>query len=415
MVLGDPTRTFRKQIAYEKHLDLVSLVGDDVPDGLRGDPARIRQVLTNLVGNAIKFTDSGKVIVQADTVGEHAARSLRLRIRDTGRGISAADQEKLFKAFERGSLDLSDKFAGTGLGLVITKKLVETMGGEISLVSEPGAGTTVIVLLPLVPDRNPENRYGFGRFADGRRVRISADDDLIHAALSLRLKHWGAELADARSDAELEIHAYSREALAGVLSASPAHESLPSGAAICLASSVDREELGRLAQLTGHACLPLVGRPDSLARELAAALGVSLPPAVEANEPGQQLNGLKVLVADDNRINRHFLRKMLALQGAEVLEAETGMDAVRQAAELHPHAVLLDIHMPDIDGVEAARRIRDAGLANLPLLALSANIQPETRKSALAAGINEYLLKPVSESELVEAILKWTARAESTA
>ncbi|HLU61895.1 MAG TPA: ATP-binding protein [Gammaproteobacteria bacterium] len=403
-------------VAYEKNLELLWQVDENVPEGLRGDPLRLRQMITNLVGNGIKFTSSGHVHVHVFATGEDGARRLRIDISDTGRGISEADRQKLFRAFERGSSERA--LTGTGLGLVITRKLCEAMGGSISLASEPGQGTTVTLDLPLLPDRNPENHYGFGRPLAGRRVLLIDPEPRSAASLRTRLEHWGAQVEsvsryeDHRVKPEAIVLGVDRKRKLGGSEIQALRARLPSHLpALALVASVDYEKLHELSELWRIECMPRLGGLEGQLRRLATLLDAEIGDEDVLMEQATRLEGLRVLVADDNRINRYFLKKMLQLNGATVLEADSGQGVLRLLKE---HAdidiALLDVHMPDMDGLEVARRLRSNGYTRLPLLAVSANVQTKTYEAAIDAGINDYLLKPVEESKLVEAVLEWTGR-----
>ena len=413
-------------IAYEKDLDLVGHVDESLPEGLRGDPVRLRQMITNLVGNAVKFTDRGHVIVHVTRHADTATHDwLRISVIDTGRGITPEDRDRLFQAFERGSVNLAGRFTGTGLGLVITKKLCEAMGGHIELDSEPGAGTRMTLELPLVADRNPESRYGFGKPLLGKHLLLIDPDAHSRDALRSRFLHWGAEVqavatVDAASEtaADIAVIGIGRLQLDDINALQTTCDQLPEGLPrLCLAATVDRETLRALGDACcGADCVPKVGYKEGQLRRMRSLLG--LPPlhdtsAAPATQP--LLQGLHIVVADDNRINRYFLRKILEVHHARITEAADGASALQalNTTALDADIVLLDVHMPDMDGLEVARRIRASGRKRLPLLAVSANVQPETYEAAVQAGINDYLLKPVDENKLVEAILEWTGREET--
>ncbi|MBW3566926.1 MAG: response regulator, partial [Proteobacteria bacterium] len=412
-------------VAYEKNLELIAHVDASLPDGLRADPTRLRQMLTNLVGNAIKFTDSGHICVRVDKSNSEN-RFFRISVADTGRGITADDQDRLFNAFERGSVNLEGRYTGTGLGLVITKKLCEAMGGRIELESVPGRGTSVVLELPLVVDRNPENRYGFGKPLAGRKVLVIDPHTQSREALRARLVHWGADvsaLADhveaATEGVDLVVIGVERIRLGDTRGLNALCEKLPKSLPrICLAATVDRDALRSLAEACGANCVSKIGHLESQLRRISEALGIHVAGTRTEEAGSTRLHGLNVLVADDNRINRYFLKKILELHGAHVTEVDSGNGVLRTLDGLSDtetvDIALLDVHMPDMDGLEVARRIRSGGNVNLPLLAVSANVQAETYEAAISSGINDYLLKPVEETKLVEAVLEWTGREAVT-
>lgn len=408
-------------VAYEKNLELLWQVENDVPDGLRGDPLRLRQMITNLVGNGIKFTASGYVHVRVFIEdAPEGSKRLRIRVTDTGRGINEANRRRLFQAFERGSNERAP--TGTGLGLVITRRLCEAMEGTITLDSEPGNGTVVTLDLPFTPDRNPENHYGFGKPLNGRRLLLIDPEPVSAASLRTRLEHWGAQVETVdcydqhRVAPELIVLGVDRKRKLEGSEIQALRASLPSHVpAIALVASVDYERLRELSERWRIECLPRLSGLGGQLRHIATLLDIDLDEHAAPAAQQVKLEGLRVLVADDNRINRYFLKKMLELHGATVVEAETGSDVLRSVTQ-HPDIdiALLDVHMPDMDGLEVARRLRADGLTRLPLIAVSANVQTKTYEAALAAGINDYLLKPVEESKLVEAVLEWTGREAVT-
>jgi len=412
-------------VAYEKNLELIAHVDESLPDGLRADPTRLRQILTNLVGNAIKFTDSGHIYVHVEKTVAEQGQNLRISVTDTGRGITAEDRDNLFQAFERGSVNLAGRYTGTGLGLVITKKLCEAMGGHVELNSAPGQGTSVVLELPLVVDRNPENRYGFGKPLAGRKVLVVDPHALSRAALRARLAHWGAEVtaladlvAPALDDIELVVFGIERVRLGDTQGLNALCSRLPEGLPrICFAATVDRDALRSLAESCNATCISKIGHLESQVRRISETLGVRVDGRRVEESSSARLDGLHVLIADDNRINRYFLKKILELHGASVTEVDSGTGVLQTLDNLSGSCgidiALLDVHMPDIDGLEVARRIRAGGNTQLPLLAVSANVQAETYEAAITAGINDYLLKPVDEARLVDAVLEWTGREET--
>ncbi|HEX6929213.1 MAG TPA: response regulator, partial [Gammaproteobacteria bacterium] len=186
---------------------------------------------------------------------------------------------------------------------------------------------------------------------------------------------------------------------------------------LCVVAAADHEILRSISDTCGAVCISKVGHLEGQLRRITQLLDIPRDETRAVKAPGGvlHLNGLHVLVADDNRINRYFLKKILEAHGARVTEVDSGTAVLRMLGNEHNIDVaLLDIHMPDMDGLEVARRIRAGGDLRLPLLAVSANVQPETYEAAVSAGINDYLLKPVEEMKLVEAVLEWTGR-EATA
>lgn len=392
-------------IAYQKDIDLLGIADRSIPAGLRGDPNRFRQVAVNLISNAIKYTDEGYVLVTSTIIDNR----LEVTIRDTGCGISPDVQARLFRSFERGERVGASEQIGTGLGLVISKKIIETMGGNITLESELGVGTTVKFMVPVKTDRNPENRHGFGQPLNSKTVNVIGNIPAMVEGLRNRLANLGAEIITDSLRPDLHVVAISRRDLHDH---NAQHQLLeqrtPGVPSVAHVASVDRAELHALAERLGFPCLPYIGNHKTQIRVITELLGMAghESPSVQSLNK-QPLKNMQFIVADDNRINRHFLRRMLEVNGATVREADNG-ESVLEAIENHePDCVLLDIHMPDMNGTEVARLVRSRGHAQLPLIAVSANIRRETQEEATAAGINAYLLKPVSEEHLLQAVKDW--------
>jgi signal transduction histidine kinase/CheY-like chemotaxis protein/ligand-binding sensor domain-containing protein len=409
-------------VAYEKNLDLVMEITSDLPLGLRGDPVRMRQVMTNLVGNAIKFTDSGHVAILLRTGIMNGEDALEIVIEDTGRGISETDRERLFQAFERGATDVSKGVVGTGLGLVITKKLTEAMGGEINLDSKSGKGTRVTLLFPLLPDRNPENRYDNIQPLAGKQVHLVDGNEASRAALHKMLLHLGAEiLSSANFDASMAQQADIVACTLTRMEFDKADEKLAAmrrqigedKPLICFVSSMDRIRIRELGEAHSALCVPRIVQLPTLVRRIEDWLRGSTDAVARstASPTSGMMSGMDVIIADDNRINRFFLKKMLETHGASVHEATDGREALELLTNenINAEIALIDLHMPELSGLELAERARAAGV-NIPLLVVSANVLPETRKAATAAGFDGYILKPVEEDVLVDTVRRYCRR-----
>ena len=410
-------------VAYEKNLELALEINADLPVGMRGDPVRIRQVMTNLTGNAIKFTDEGTISIAMRPARLHGQDALEIEITDTGRGITQEDREKLFKAFERGQAELASSATGTGLGLVITKKLTEAMGGEIELDSEAGKGTRVTLRLPLQPDRNPENRYEAPQPLLGKQVYLADANEASRAALHEQLRSLGAEVIANRSLENAGIAAADIVAIAISRQDADSAEDLLARARqqvgedkpmLCFLSRTDRTELRQLGRNHDALCLPKIAHGSAQTRRIEDWLrGGERPAGAGAGKVDvpSALEGLEVIIADDNRINRFFLRKMLQAHGAQVHEAVNGNEALDLLTddELHADIALIDLHMPEMDGLELAEKARTQGVA-IPMLVVSANVLQETRDAARAAGFDDYILKPVEEPALLAAVRKHALR-----
>lgn len=415
--------------AYDKRLEIVQLVYADVPTRLRGDPLRLRQVLTNLVHNAIKFTPAGEVTVRVMIEEEDSdSVSIRFNVSDTGVGLHESDRDKLFRAFSQADTSLTRRFGGTGLGLIISRKLVEQMGGTIGLESEPGVGSTFWFTARL--ERRPEPASPAPATPlDGRHALLYDDSHLTRLATRHRLEQWGMtvtgagiETLEARlaeNDWALLVAGIGQAALDTAL---PGHLITTAHAAgvpvLVLASTVDREIHQQLTRLGAAATLPRVARRQAIFRELCRVVdfaGTSLPrlPAPDtadeadaADAEGNALDGANVLVVDDNEINRKLITTIAARNGVRVVEAGDGTAAVDACRHEWFDTVFMDIHMPGISGEEAARRIIASYDGRRPprIIALTANAMSGERERLLAAGMDDCLIKPVTEVQILAAI-----------
>jgi len=424
--------------AYEKHLELVRLFYSDVPRHVVGDPVRIRQVLRNLVSNAIKFTEKGSITIRVMLEEEPDANgvaTLRVSVTDTGIGLSPTEQERLFQAFSQADTSATRRFGGTGLGLVISKKLVEQMGGTIDLESEAGKGSTFWFTMrcPVIEEPDEELPASLR----GRQVLLCDAHPLARLAVRHQLAEWGMEVEDTAELTRLggmiaEFEAGERPCDLVVVGLArcdlepdrlrPLVDALRSGAVplMALASTVDREELAR-AEAAGFAlALPKSVTPKGLRAAVERLLGIEEAPADEtgrgaccpADAPptGERaLPRLRVLAVDDNHINRKLLTALLCRAGLEVDEADSGQEAVRLAEQHRYDLIFMDLHMPGMSGEEAAAAIRAAerGRRRTPIIAVTANALPETRARVIREGMDDCLVKPVTEEQIVETVRRW--------
>jgi PAS domain S-box-containing protein len=414
--------------AQAKELEVASYVEDGLPRMVVGDAPRLRQVLLNLAGNAVKFTDRGGVAIMVERGA--AGGEIDILVRDTGIGIAPEQHDRIFLEFEQADSGMARKFGGTGLGLSISKRIVAHMGGRIAVESVPGAGASFRVTLPLVPAM-PVQDVGFvAPDLAGLDVMIVAPKVVEASLLARRLTHWGARACVAQDEAVatalmperawgaiLIDHALGRaayEALARVSKAIPQRLALVTPAA--------RGDLPVLkeAGFTGYLVKPV------RAASLAARLGRE-PMEFERPEesdaavhltPKSAAPGLPILVAEDNEINALLARALLTRLGHRPTIATNGDDAVdawlaARAAGEPFGAVLMDVHMPGSDGIDATQRIRAAetGGARTPIIALTANAFDEDRDACIAAGMDGFLTKPLDREKLAAALAAADARA----
>lgn len=427
--------------AYGKGLELVQLIDADVPANLTGDPSRIRQILTNLVHNAIKFTHRGHIVVRVLLEEESEADArLRITISDTGIGLSEEDQVKLFSAFSQAGESPARHVGGTGLGLIISKKLVEQMGGAIGLESEPQQGSTFWFTLRLQKQRNAQPAAAIGQnLLAGRHVLLLDDEPLSRLATQNLLAPWGVNLIAAENDAAF-LARLDREgpwdvAILGV-TGNALHRDRPEAlvnrcveAAVplmVLASTVDRAQLHRFHKSGACAALAKATRRQIIFRELCQLIAApnlpSLPSAhhdetvIARGTTTPPIFPARVLVVDDNKINRRLVRSIATRHGASADEACDGFEAVMHCRNRNYDAIFMDIHMPGLGGEEAAQHIRQlCPRERMPkIIALTANAMPGERERLLAGGLDECLIKPITEEQVTRFLGPRQAACAST-
>ncbi len=397
--------------AHAKEIEIATAISAAVPLVVSGDGIRIRQVLTNLIGNAVKFTDEGGVLVSA-TIQEGAGLDgkpecpvLLLSVRDTGIGVPPDKHAKIFEDFVQADSSHARRFGGTGLGLAISKRLVEAMNGEIGLVSVENQGSTFWVKLPIEEVAAATATFPL----QGKRVALISGSPLLRNALELQLAAAGAECArvsdldtalgqDARCDLIL-VDAAKGQAFPDVRAAN-----IP---VVALLPPSERSKLSALSEMGIRGYLMKPVRQDSLEKRLAAVLAgeteLAAPaPVLHPERPAGK--GLFILLAEDNPVNALLARELLRRRGHRVKEVTTGEAAVAACAAERFDLVIMDLHMPGLDGIEATLRIRSAesgeGAKPVPIFALTADALETGRKACLEAGMDGFFTKPVDPAEL---------------
>lgn len=421
--------------AAEKRLELLCDVAEDVPQRVIGDPIRLRQVLANLLSNAIKFTERGEVEV---TVARDRAADdrvwLRFAIRDTGVGIPESARDRLFKSFSQVDASTTRRFGGSGLGLAISQRLVEAMGGDISVDSVPDVGSTFTFSVPLQLGTTAERT---AKRQSGIRGRVLVVDD--HAGsrriVERQVARWGfrATTTDRPSQVRslVEDAAHHGEPFDVVLvdSTMPGVDGLefaksirtfdvaPRPRVVLMTSVGELHGARREPALDGVVLKPIRGRQllDLLTASIdrgtkperrPAAARVAAPPGAPATRPPA---GLRVLVAEDNKVNQMVVLRVLAKLGLRADAVTTGDAAVVAVATATYDLVLMDGQMPVMDGYDATRAIRaqERPGTHLPIVALTANALDGDRERCLEAGMDDYLAKPVQAAALAEMVGKW--------
>jgi signal transduction histidine kinase/CheY-like chemotaxis protein/HPt (histidine-containing phosphotransfer) domain-containing protein len=430
--------------AHRKGLELACIIDDQVPSAVRADPGRLRQVLTNLLGNAIKFTERGEVVVEVRsnrTEGE--LTYIRFEVRDTGIGIAPEAQAQLFESFRQADASTTRRYGGTGLGLAISKQLVHLMGGAIEVESTPGRGSRFSFTVPLARASEAWRKDDVPS-ADLQDVRVLIVDDnatnrdiLRHRVLTWRMRvvavaDGAAALQAMRSAATegagfdlviLDMHMPKMDglAVARAIQADPALQSTRRLLLTSLDVEGDNDEL-REAGISAYLTKPV--RQSELYNRIAEVMERPLSATARqraARDQGRartpQLSGL-ILLAEDNVVNQDVAREMLESLGCRVHVASDGLEAVDLAFHGEYDAIFMDIQMPGMDGYQATRSIRSqeqrekqekrgGPVRRTPVIALTANAMQGDRQECLDAGMDDYLTKPFRRDELLELLRRW--------
>lgn len=434
--------------AQSKGLEIGIRVAPDVPAKLDGDPGRVRQVLLNLVGNAIKFTRSGHVLIELDRVGnESEAGYVRCSVTDTGVGIPKEKQPLLFQQFSQADSSTTREFGGTGLGLVIGKRLVELMGGQIGFNSTPGRGSQFWFTLPApVAVTLPISVSDEACLAE-MRVLIVDDYELNRRLLSEQLRAWGVDYACAESGQvalsmmqsafnagrpfnmalldflmphmdgmELALHIKQHPDLRGtplIMLTSGSQRSAASAFIAAGCSVFLTKPLVRPAQLLDALKSAWQGDVIKPIAEPVSAVSVAAP--AQAAEPDEDHNTVRVLVAEDNAVNRLLVKRMFDKLGCRIDLAGNGREAVAMATQLRYDIIFMDCFMPELDGYGASRELRELEQTDrrVPIIALTANAMTDDRAKCIAAGMDDYLSKPVSLEDIRKTLQRWVFDARA--
>jgi len=455
-VLDEVTETFRAKVV-EKHVELITSVAPDVPDHVVGDALRVRQVLTNLVGNAFKFTAAGEVVVKvavsgapdtrleasagrspgtAATVGSASGNrtELAIAVRDTGIGIPEEQQGRLFEAFTQADSSTSRKYGGTGLGLAISRRLARMMGGDLVFESTAGSGTTFTFTATLGIAEGPGGRAS-EKVPDPVRERpvlVIEDNDTSRDLLETFLHGWGIPAVSVASAEEglallerrnveggaepfgLVVVDWMLPGMDGLAAAArirqrPETKSIP----IVLSSAyAGKEEEARCAELGVNVFLPKPITASSFFDAIMEAHGAGARAVRRHHGTAlvREYHGVRALLAEDNEANQMVATELLSILGIALDIATNGKEAV-DMARADPAAyvcVLMDMQMPVMDGLDATRAIReDPACRELPIIAMTANAMKKDLDACLAAGMNDYITKPIDRNALVTTLRRW--------
>ncbi len=412
--------------ACAKDVELIVQMDPELPATLQGDPTRMRQILVNLLGNAVKFTDAGQVVLRADLSrsradDDDAPARLQVSVTDTGIGIEPDTLAHLFDPFAQGDSSATRRFGGTGLGLSITRQLIELMGGQISVKSSPGHGSQFSYWVPLAdapkrtaaaPSRrcvlavegNPTQRAVLEQVLAQAGVRPALHADPQALLDDLGRRDWDAIIVGIGSrspfDGEQLAHSIRERA----------ERPVPI-IALC--------DIGHLGSLDAVVDARLVKpvRPSLLIEQLERVSSTRQPKTrAPASAAGPGDSRLRILLAEDNLVNQKVALSMLERLGARADVAANGVEAVRLLAQRPYELILMDIQMPEMDGLEATRRIRQMPITPQPFIAaMTANATSEDRNAALQSGMNHYLSKPVRLEKLAELLQVASAARASAA
>ncbi|NJC98683.1 MAG: response regulator [Anaerolineae bacterium] len=415
--------------AIEKGLDIAYLMDDDVPAGIKSDVTRLRQILINLLSNAVKFTENGEVVL---TVKKGKAKNeLLFTVRDTGIGISEDHMGRLFQSFSQADSSTTRRFGGTGLGLAISKRLAEMMGGEMHAESAGiGKGSRFIFTIVAEPAKVAERKTardvrGIQSILHDKRVLIVDDNATNRRILKVQTEKWGMAARDTEYPREalqwiqdgerfdLLITDMHMPELDGLMLAHEirklqSEKALP----IILLTSLGRRELGA-EELNFSAYLTKPLKPSALYDALAGIFARNLiTPKPDATKPltdreMAKRHPLRILLAEDNQVNQKLALRLLEQMGYRADVASNGIEAVESIERQIYDVILMDVQMPEMDGLDATRNIRKLKDAAQPhIIAMTANALEGDREMCIAAGMDDYISKPIHVNELVEALLK---------
>ncbi len=421
--------------AQDKGLELLFDVGTDVPTALVGDPLRLGQVIINLVNNAIKFTEKGEITVGVHKIAEEPGGvRLRFDVKDTGIGLTEEQRGKLFSAFSQADASTTRKYGGTGLGLTISKRLVEMMEGEIGVDSEPGKGSTFHFTARFGIQR--EQRRLAVSAGDVRGLRVLVVDDNASAReimqsilASLKFEATavtsGAEAIGELEQAQIEHRPYGlvlmdwkMPGMDGVetIKRIRGNSELSQTPAFVMVTAYSRDELLQEAagvRLDGLLVKPV--SPSTLLDSILNAFGKEITRRTRRHEKQAshhevvaRVKGARLLLVEDNEVNQEVALEILRNAGLKVDVARNGAEAVDKVGQAAYDGVLMDCQMPVMDGFEATRRIRqDPRFASLPILAMTANAMAGDREKVIEAGMNDHIAKPIDVAQLFQTLARW--------
>lgn len=435
--------------AQNQGLEYHLTIDPEVPSLIMGDPGRVRQVLLNLIGNALKFTREGSVDIHIRTGREKSDASAEIvfEIQDTGVGIPRENQEEIFHVFNAAGSSQRRTYGGSGLGLSISRRLARMMGGDITVASREGEGSLFTFRAPFDlqrEDRTLSSSLPLGESRlQGKRILLADRDESQLRWMAALMDSWGCsfDVAATSDDVMARLEAYRQrgepfdaalidgalEPLSGTeLGALLAQDAHYSSVKLILAAAVGRPGDGEMARNSGYSGYLVKPLAET---SLKAALEMVMAPAEAASPEGdslvtrhtvkeEALKDFRILIVEDNETNLLLARKLVERAGFTLDTAENGLNALEQMRSREYGLVLMDMQLPEMDGYEATRRIRrgEAGgtQREIPVIALTANTSDEDRREGYDAGIDDYLAKPVDSQKLYEILSYYAARYQNS-
>ena len=421
--------------AHAKNLELLFDIAPAVPQNVTGDPARLRQVLINLVGNAVKFTGRGEVVLTLSVESSlELATHVLFTVRDTGIGIGEQAMERIFQPFTQADEAMSRRYGGTGLGLSISSELVNLMGGRLSVESTVGEGAVFTCMLPfgveaaaacaepapafalagrrvLLVDDNATSRHILQRQLEAMQVQVETASERNGALATLRAAALCGRIYDA---AVLDVKL---EGFADMIQEIRSDTTLLQMRLVALTTHDTAGGAQAARQAGMDTCVMMPGQAKELGQALLRVFGAAAASASEDAQPTARPDGARILLVEDNAVNRKVAVAMLGRSGYRVQTAENGLLALQATDAEAFDLVLMDCQMPEMDGFAATAAIRkreaeDASRRVLPIIALTANAMVGDRERCLAGGFDDYLTKPIKQKVLVSTIERWLQASE---
>jgi signal transduction histidine kinase/CheY-like chemotaxis protein/HAMP domain-containing protein len=437
--LGETMRTLAQR-AHQSGLEFACRIKPDVPAWVTGDPGRLRQVVVNLIGNAIKFTEKGEVVLEVEKAAEDEKNvTLHFAVRDTGIGIPPDKLSLIFDAFTQADTSTTRQYGGTGLGLAITRRLVEIFNGQIWAESEVGRGSTFhfTARLQRVADSARRDSQDDPQILSGMKVLVVDDNQTMRTILDELLKNWemvptcvtsGALALEALERAEASNEPFALVItdmqMPGIDGFSLAEEIRRRYAEnrpkiLMLSSSAQRGEGARCREAGIAAYLPKPVQQSELLNTIlhvmARGIQTAQPGLVTRYSIRKGSGGMRILLAEDNAVNRLVATRIIEKSGHEVLAAVNGREAVEMTEDETLDLVFMDVQMPEMDGLEATRAIRQREKTtrrHLPIVAMTAHAMKGDRERCIDAGMDDYLTKPIRTPELIEVLKRYRSASK---